>query len=285
MTATPSLAMLVERFFTQRLMPQRQASPHTISASRDPFRLRLVCTQQHLRKPPSRLARTAIDAPLIVAFLAEMEQSRGMAPRSRHLRLPAIRSFFQDAAFAAPAQSAQSQRVLAMPGKRSTRAVVACLTRPAVDARLATPDQRTWSGRRAHACFVTAVQTGWRLSELTGLQPQAVTRGTGAASPRGGQGTQGTRHAAEQADGGRLASLATRASARRYAPPVSPRPWWTPQCRRGARHPGAASRGGLSAMPRSPAEAGDAAWPAPPDGHGPLTSGGRSRRHRPVARA
>jgi len=115
-----------------------------------------------------------------VAFLAEMEQSRGIAPRSRHRRLTAIRSFFQYAAFEAPAQSAQIQRVLAIPGKRYPRAVVSFLTRPEVDALLATPDQRTWSGRRDHAFLLTAVQTGLRLSELTGLQQQDVTLGTGA---------------------------------------------------------------------------------------------------------
>jgi site-specific recombinase XerD len=103
-----------------------------------------------------------------------------MAPRRRHLRLTAIRSFFQYAACEAPAQSAQIQRVLALPGKRYTRAVVSCLTRPEVDARLATPDQRTWAGRREHAVLLTAVQTGWRWSELTGLQQQDVTLGTGA---------------------------------------------------------------------------------------------------------
>ena len=79
------LAILLERFFTQRLMQQRQRGAHTISSYRDTFRLLLVFTQQRLRKPPSRLALTDIDAPLIVAFLAEMEQSRGIAPRSRNL--------------------------------------------------------------------------------------------------------------------------------------------------------------------------------------------------------
>jgi len=180
MTSTPSLALLLERFFTQRLMQQRQASPHPISSSRDTFRLLLVFTQQRLRKPPSRLALTDIDAPLIVAFLAEMEQSRGIAPRSRHRRLTAIRAFLQYAALEAPAQSAQIQRVLAIPGKRYPRAVVSFLTRPEVAALLATPDQRTWSGRRDHAFLLTAVQTGLRLSELTGLQQQDVTLGTGA---------------------------------------------------------------------------------------------------------
>lgn len=148
MTSTPSFAVLLEGFFTQRLMQQRQASPHTISSYRDTFRLLLLFAQQQLRRPPARLALTDLDAPLIVAFLAEMEQRRGIAPRSRNLRLTAIRSFFQYAAFEAPAHAAQIQRVLAIPGKRHPRALVHFLSRPEADALLAAPDQRTWSGRR-----------------------------------------------------------------------------------------------------------------------------------------
>lgn len=35
MTTSTSFAALLERFFTQRLMLQRQASPHTVSSYRD----------------------------------------------------------------------------------------------------------------------------------------------------------------------------------------------------------------------------------------------------------
>src|SRR5215831_18183947 len=180
MTSIPSLAPLLESFFTQRLMKQRAASPHTISSYRDTFRLLLQFAQKRLGKPPSRLALEEIDAPLIVAFLDEMEKSRGISPRSRNLRLTAIRSFFNYAALEAPAQSAQIQRVMAIPGKRRTRTLVHFLTRPEVDALLAATDQRSWSGRRDHTLLLVAVQTGLRLSELTGLQQQDVTLGTGA---------------------------------------------------------------------------------------------------------
>ena len=180
MTSTPSLAALLESFFTQRLMKQRSVSSHTISSYRDTFRLLLQFAQQRLGKPPSRLALEEIDAPLIVAFLDEMEKSRGISPRSRNLRLTAIRSFFHYAALEAPAQSAQIQRVLAIPGKRHIRTLVHFLTRPEVEALLAAPDQHRWSGRRDHALLLVAVQTGLRLSELTGIERQDVTLGTGA---------------------------------------------------------------------------------------------------------
>ncbi len=175
-----SLAPLLERFFTQRLMQQRQVSPHTISSYRDTFRLLLTFTQQRLHTPPARLAFDQLDAPLIVAFLDHLEKHRGLSVRSRNLRLTAIHSFFRYAAFEAPAHAAQIQRVLAIPSKRFTRTLVHFLTRPEVEALLAVPDQRTWFGRRDHAFLLLAVQTGLRLSEMTGLTREDVTLGTGA---------------------------------------------------------------------------------------------------------
>ncbi len=103
-----------------------------------------------------------------------------MSVRSRNLRLTALHSFFRYAAFESPAHSAQIQRVLAIPSKRFTRPLVRFLTREEVDALLAAPNLRTWSGRRDHAFILLAVQTGLRLSEMTGLTREDVILGTGA---------------------------------------------------------------------------------------------------------
>ena len=117
---------------------------------------------------------------MIVAFLDDLEKHQGVSVRSRNLRLTAIHSFFRYAAFEVPAQSAQIQRVLAIPSKRFTRTLVPFLTRPEVDALLAAPDQCTWSGRRDHAFLLVAVQTGLRLSEMTGLKREDIVVGVGA---------------------------------------------------------------------------------------------------------
>ncbi|NOR37950.1 MAG: tyrosine-type recombinase/integrase [Woeseiaceae bacterium] len=180
MSITPSFAPLLQGFFTQRLLQQRQASPHTISSYRDTFRLLLKFIQARLNKPPASLLLEEIDAPLIVAFLDDLEKRRGIAARSRNLRLTAIRSFFHYAAFEAPSQSEQIQRVLAIPSKRCTRALVSFLTRPEVEALLAAPDTHTWGGRRDHTLLMLSVQTGMRLSEMTGLKRQDVALGVGA---------------------------------------------------------------------------------------------------------
>ncbi len=180
MTKHASLAPLLERFFTQRLIQQRQVSPHTIGSYRDTFRQLLKFAERTLHKPPSRLNFEEVDAPLIVAFLDDLENHQGISVRSRNLRLTAVHSFFRYAAFEAPEHSAQIQRVLAIPSKRFTRTLVNFLTRPEVDALLATPDQSTWSGRRDHAFMLVAVQTGLRLSEITDLKRDDLFFGTGA---------------------------------------------------------------------------------------------------------
>jgi site-specific recombinase XerD len=161
-------------------LQQRQASPHTISSYRDTFRQFLKFAQKRLCKPPSRLNLDEIDAPLIAKFLDDLEKRQGISVRSRNLRLTAIHSLFRYAAFEAPTHSAQIQRVLAIPSKRYTRTLVPFLERAEVDALLAAPDQRTWSGRRDHAFLLVAVQTGLRLSEMTGLRREDLVIGAGA---------------------------------------------------------------------------------------------------------
>jgi site-specific recombinase XerD len=180
MTPGLPLAPLLERFFTQRLLQQRQASPHTIRSYRDTFRLLLRFASQRRHTPPARLAFSALDAPLIAAFLDDLERRRPITARSRNLRLTAIRSLFHYAAYEEPAHAAQISRVLAIPGKRFTRRLVTFLTRPEIDALLAAPDPGTWFGRRDHALLLLAVQTGLRVSELTGLQRGDVVLGVGA---------------------------------------------------------------------------------------------------------
>lgn len=180
MTSEPSFAALMERFFTQRLMQQRRASAHTIASYRDTFRMLLQFAHQRLRKAPSALALEDIDAQLVMAFLDQLERVRGITARTRNLRLTAVHSFFRFVAFEVPTHSAHIQRVLAIPAKRFTRALVPFLSRPEVDALLAAPDQQTWSGRRDHALLLLAVQTGLRLSELTRLRREDLQIGTGA---------------------------------------------------------------------------------------------------------
>jgi site-specific recombinase XerD len=170
----------VQSFFNVRLMTQRKVSAHTIASYRDTFRLLLMFAQQRLRKAPSQLALSDLNASLVGEFLVDLEKRRHNGARSRNLRLTAIRSFFRYAALESPAESATIQRVLAIPNQRQTRAIVGFLNRPEIEALLASPNRTKWLGRRDHAFLITAVQTGLRLSEMTALRHQDVSLGAGA---------------------------------------------------------------------------------------------------------
>ena len=180
MTAPALLPALIERFFTQRLVHQRNASPHTLASYRDTFRLLLKFAQATLQVSPSNLGLTDLDAPFIVAFLDDLEANRAASITTRNLRLTAIRAFFRFVAFEEPAYSGQIQRVLAIPGKLHEKREVHFLSRPEIEAILAAPDKMTWLGRRDYTLLLLAVQTGLRVSELASLDRDAVNLGTGA---------------------------------------------------------------------------------------------------------
>ena len=180
MKTSANFAGLLEKYFTDRLMRQRQASPHTIASYRDTFCLLLRFAQDRLKKSPSMLMLEHLDAPFVAAFLDHLEKERGNGARSRNARLAAIHSFFQYAALHAPDHSALIQRVLAIPNKRYDRTQIEFLTHREIEALLAAPDVSTWSGRRDRTLLLVAVQTGLRVSELVGLRCEDVELGRGA---------------------------------------------------------------------------------------------------------
>jgi site-specific recombinase XerD len=175
-----SLASLLQAFFTQRLMHQRRASPHTIASYRDTFRLLLGFARLRLKKEPSGLTVEDLHAPFISAFLKHIEDARGVTARSRNVRLAAIHSFFRYVALEDPSHASVAQRVLAMPAKRYTRRQVDFLSRSEIDALLTAPDRSSWIGRRDHTLLLLAVQTGLRCSELIGLRVDDVVFGPGS---------------------------------------------------------------------------------------------------------
>ncbi len=178
MTAT--LAPTLQAFFTDRLVRQRGASPHTIAAYRDTMRLLLLFAQRQLAKPPSTLDLADLNAPLIGAFLEHLQHERGNSVRTRNARLAAVHSLFKFAALRHPEQAALIQRVLAIPPRRFDKALITYLTPADIEALLAAPDRLAHAGRRDHALLLLAVRTGLRVSELVTLNRADLHLGTGA---------------------------------------------------------------------------------------------------------
>ncbi|MGH2352407.1 MAG: tyrosine-type recombinase/integrase, partial [Chloroflexota bacterium] len=183
-----ALAPTVEAFFTERLLNQRRASPRTVAAYRDALRLLFAFVQERTGKPPSRLDVLDLDAALIGAFLTHLERDRFNSARTRNARLAAVRSLFRYAALRHPEHAELIQQVLAIPAKRYEQNVVTFLGREEVDALLGAPDRTTWIGRRDHALLVLAIQTGFRVSELTGLASGDLQLGVGAQARCHGKG-------------------------------------------------------------------------------------------------
>jgi integrase/recombinase XerD len=183
-----ALAPTLQAFFTDRLIRQRHASGHTIAAYRDTLRLLLGYAAERTGAAPSRLDLADLDAPLIAGFLDYLETQRGNTVRTRNARLAAIHALFRFAALTHPEHAGSIARVLAIPPKRFDRALITFLDEPEVDALLAACDPTTWTGRRDHALLLLAVQTGLRISELTGLTRADLHLGAGAHVACDGKG-------------------------------------------------------------------------------------------------
>ena len=224
------LRRCLQAFFTERLARQRDASPHTIAAYRDSFRLLLAFVHEQTGKSPSKLELEDLDAARIAAFLGHLEHDRGNSVRTRNARLTAIHSFFHYAALRAPEQAELIARVLAIPEKRFDTTLISYLTEPEIDALLAAPDRSTWTGRRDHALLLLAVQTGLRASELASLRRQDLQLDSPAWVRCRGKGRKERCTPLSRLDQAGTARLA----ARTRRPPRQPA---VPQPQRSAPHP------------------------------------------------
>jgi site-specific recombinase XerD len=120
MTHSLDFPELLQSFFSNRLIAQRQASPHTIAAYRDTFRLLLQFAHQTLGKPASQITLENLNAPFITAFLDSLERDRGNAVRTRNVRMTVIRSFFRYTALESPQHAALSSGCSRFPASATT---------------------------------------------------------------------------------------------------------------------------------------------------------------------
>ncbi len=174
---TGLIAPLVQSFFTDHLVRQRRASPQTVASYRDTFRLLIQHLSRTTGKKPSDLTLDDLPAKAIMRFLDGIERDRGNSVQTRNARLAAIRSFFRLVTLREPARLDLAAQVLAIPTKRADRRLIGYLTRPEMDAILATPSTQTWIGKRDYALLLTLYNTGARISEILTLRQHQLTFG------------------------------------------------------------------------------------------------------------
>jgi site-specific recombinase XerD len=164
------IAPLISAFLNQRLPLERRASDHTCDSYAYAFQLLFLYAAERLKVPPCELLLEQLDAPLIVDFLGHLETVRGNSPRSRNIRLAAIKSFMRYAQYRVPAALEQIQRILAIPAKQTDTPLIHYLAFDEVQAILDAPDPSTRDGIRDRAMLHVCFAAGLRVSELVGLQ-------------------------------------------------------------------------------------------------------------------
>ncbi|MBN2776496.1 MAG: site-specific integrase [Bacteroidales bacterium] len=165
-----TLPSLMQRFFTDKLYNQTEASPHTVSSYRDTFRLLLSFASKETGKAPTKLSIDNLDAKMVAMFLTDIENTRKNSARTRNTRLAAIRSFFRFVATNEPAYMLHCQKILSLPAKRYIKRNIEYLNEQEMQALINAPDCSTWIGRRDHVIILVALQTGLRASEIINLQ-------------------------------------------------------------------------------------------------------------------
>jgi integrase/recombinase XerD len=174
-----SLAPVLQRFFSAKLIGQEHASSHTIRSYRDALRLLLIHAQRATGTPPWQMDIGQLTPELITGFLRSLEAERRNSPRTRNSRLAAIHALLRYAALYAPDNAATIQQVLAIKGTRTTRNELCWLTAAEATALVTACDTGTWIGRRDHALLLVALCTGLRVSELIHLTRGDIELDTG----------------------------------------------------------------------------------------------------------
>lgn len=170
-TNTNTLAAAVQHFFTAYLPHVRGLSPHTIRSYRDTFSLLLRFMAEHCRRPLALLDLDDLDPELILTFLNHLEHDRTNQATTRNVRLAALHAFFRYVAGRIPERFEQSQRILAIPFKRTRSRPVEYLEYDEIRAILAAVDRSNPNGRRDYVLIATLFNTGGRVQEVLNLRP------------------------------------------------------------------------------------------------------------------
>ncbi len=175
-----ALAPTLQAFFTTRLTSQYGASPHTVAAYRDTWRLLLGYAAQATQPHRHGCDLAQLDAALINGFLTHLQTQRHNSIATRNARLAAVHSFLPYASRYHPEHLDTIGRVLAIPPKRRPRTRSATSPRRGSTALLTAPDRTTTAGRRDHAMFQLPSRPGCASASSPRLQVRDVHLGVGA---------------------------------------------------------------------------------------------------------
>lgn len=162
----------LQTFFTTYLTGQKAASPNTVAAYRDTFKMLLSHLQDSSGITPEAVEFTDLTPERITGFLHYLESERRNSIRTRNARLAALHAFFAYAAYDHPEHADLIARVLAIKSKKASSSLLTYLTEDEIQALLAVPDRATKIGSRDYVIMLVLITTGLRVAELTALTQQ-----------------------------------------------------------------------------------------------------------------
>lgn len=179
---------LVQRYFVERLMQQKNASPQTIAAYRDTFRLLLQYREQECGKSVQTFTLNEFNAAFVLKFLNFLESKRKSSVRTRNARLTALHSFARYVSLQCPQALDLCQQILAIPSKRFEKPMVGFLSREEIQSLAVAADLTSWCGRRDRILLAVLYNTGSRVSELLSIRVADVNLGTSPSVRLHGKG-------------------------------------------------------------------------------------------------
>lgn len=160
-----TLALALHGFFTDYLPRQRALSPHTLQSYRDSLKLLLQFTAGK-KGDSNHLTVEQLSVERITAFLQNLEEKRGNRTNTRNVRLSAIHSFFRYLGGHWPEHSAQTQRILSVPFKRTGTREIEHFEADEIQLVLQAAKDHRRSGGRDLALLALMFNTGARVSEI-----------------------------------------------------------------------------------------------------------------------
>ncbi|MCP4390061.1 MAG: site-specific integrase [Gammaproteobacteria bacterium] len=174
MNTAHRLARFVHSFFSDYLAAQKGLSANTIVSYRDSLKLLLQFVSQQLTQPVDKLTLEHFDATLVVAFLNDLETTRGNTAQTRNNRLAAVRAFFHYVAAQEPTLLQRCQRICDIPLKRTEHKTIEYLEDQELRALLDSVDSTSRNALRDDALLLFLYNTGARVQEVVDLTLDAL---------------------------------------------------------------------------------------------------------------
>ena len=179
LTDAKGFQALIQKFFIQWLITQRNVSPETVKSYRDSFRMFFKYLETAYRIKPSEADINCLDADHIIGFLSYLETGRGNQAKTINVRLSAINCFLKFLSFEIPEYSGLLSRSLMIPFRKEMTKQMDFMTKDEYQALIDSCEPSSELGRRDQLMLMLLYNTGVRVSELIGLSVNDIINDAG----------------------------------------------------------------------------------------------------------